>query len=63
MTTHAQTPTKVSSPGQRLLASLRSNADDRPHPAMLMLARQPRAAARRNRHLAEFLRIERGRLA
>lgn len=63
MTTHSPTPTNVFSPGQRLLASLRSDADDRPHPVMLTLARQPRAVVHMNRRLAEFLRIERGRLA
>jgi hypothetical protein len=48
---------------QRLMASLKVQAGDRPHPAMLALARQSRGTRGRNRRLTEFLRIERGRLA
>ncbi len=45
---------------QRLLASRKVQADETPHPAMLALAKQPRGGTRRNRRLAEYLRIERG---
>jgi hypothetical protein len=48
---------------QRLMASLKVQAGDSPHPAMLALARRSRGTRGRNRRLAEFLRIERGRLA
>jgi hypothetical protein len=66
MTSHSSKRPAVSSPGQRLLASLKAEADaaaeDRPHPAALALARQPRLATR-NRRMVEFLRIDRGRQA
>jgi len=52
--------TPVSPKTQRLLASRRVQADETPHPAMLVLAKQPRGGTRTNRRLAEFLRIERG---
>ena len=60
MTTLAQDHAPVAPLTQRLLASRRAQADDTPHPAMLALARRSRSAGRRNRRLAEFLRIERG---
>jgi hypothetical protein len=62
MTTLSPGPAPVAPATQRLLASRKVQADDTPHPAMLALARRPRGATRGNRRLAEFLRIERGRV-
>jgi hypothetical protein len=60
MTTLSTDRTPVAPATQRLLASRKAQADETPHPAMLALARQSRATGRRNRRLAEYLRIERG---
>ena len=60
MTTLSTDRTPVALATQRLLASRKAQADETPHPAMLALARQSRATGRRNRRLAEYLRIERG---
>ena len=60
MTTLSQNHAPLTLQAQRLLASRKVQADETPHPAVLALARQSRSAGRRNRRLAEFLRIERG---
>jgi hypothetical protein len=60
MSTPNPAPTATDMRTQRLLASLKVQSTDAPHPAMMALARQSRAKGRKNRRLAEFLRIERG---
>jgi hypothetical protein len=60
MTTLSEDRSSVTLQTQRLLASRKVQATETPHPAMLALARQPRGSTRKNRRLAEFLRIERG---